>query len=136
MKVTNLQVAQIVEDAVGCLRRYAPGDNVGNSDYSCDALSDALCQSIGVKGVQKHDRHNVKAALIRNKVKNVILNQATTEALGYSASAFDEFEQGYERQEARALWLTFVAEGFENGTFSVDEINNILREHNDAVEGY
>jgi hypothetical protein len=91
-------------------------------------LSDALYQFVGVKGFRNYDRHTVKTANIRNKVKAVILNQATTEALGCSASAFDEFEKGNERQEARALWLTFVAEGFENGTFSVDEINNILRE--------
>jgi hypothetical protein len=120
LKVTNKLVAQIVENAIGHMRRREGRGTIGHSEHSCDALLDALCLSTEFAGVKQRGR---------NLVKTAIINQATdAEALEHSFDSFDEFDRGDDRQQARALWLTFVAEGFERGEFSVDEINNILRE--------
>lgn len=115
MKLTNLQVSQAIEDAIGHLNP----DQVWLQCYSCDALGDSvnrLLYSVGRTNFTSTSR--VVSAIVQEADEN---NQVSG-----SFTAFDEFERGQERQEARALWLTFLAEWFEDGTLSVDEINRIL----------
>lgn len=97
--MTNLELAQAFEDSLSFLWDGGEQYAAQETQWSCDALYSSLKPGCG------------RVARLPSKVEPGICGRR---------HAFDEFMNRPRRQQARALWVTLLAELAERGDLTVD----------------
>lgn len=108
-RMTDLDLAQVFEDAIERLYDPARDSRLNHTDrccfYSCDAIRYELEHRLGTDDFGYQVRDCLEA----------VIDTAAGTCISGTTSAYDDLDIDQERQQARALWLTLLAELAESG---------------------